>query len=289
VTEQEIKKSIEKLVDDIMKPEAAAPATKTEEVIKAMPTKLAVNGGKDEIKSGSPHQEEQQASEAKKAKKEDDEDEDDKDDEKEKKDKMKKSDETPKTEEVAKAEDCDDDADEDKEEKKEKKDKKKMKKSIEELSAHLDEDEIELIKAWREESEKEETVAKADPAVEEKKDHKEEDLAKTLSKVMEDSIAPLKKALEEKDELIKSLTDKVEKMASQPAYDRRSIANLEPLEKSGDSQYQELTKSQVAAKMLDLQLAGKGVTSHNIAEFEATGNISDKVVRDMLFNELKLK
>lgn len=271
MSKEQIQKSIEKVVDEIL---AKPTETKTEEgkVEKAMPTSVSANGGEDKIRSGSPNCEEQAAMDKKKeeAKKAEDDKEDD-EDEKKKKEKMKK------------AEDDKEDKDEDKDDKKDMK--KKMKKSIEELSAHLDDEELELVKAWREETSKEEPIVKAAPVVEEKK----EDLAKSLAKVLEEQIAPLKKAIEDKDAALKGLTEKVEKMASQPAYDRRSISNLETLEKSGATQAQEVSKSQVLEKMLELQLAGKGVTSHHIGEFEATKNISDPRVRELVFKELNIK
>lgn len=269
--EQDIKKSIEKVVDEILKPTEEAKPTEETKVEKAMPSSSPANGGEDKIRSGSPNCEEQSAmdkkkEEAKKAESEDDED------EKKKKEKMKKA---------------EDEKDED--EKDEKKDmKKKMKKSIEELSAHLDEEELELVKAWREETSKEEVITKAEP-VTEKKEEPKEDFAKSLTKVLEEQLAPLKKAIEDKDAALKGLTEKVEKMASQPAYDRRSISNLETLEKSGASETREISKAQVLEKMLELQLAGKGVTSHHIGEFEATKNISDPRVKELVFKELNVK
>ncbi len=255
---QEMKQAVEQLVDKIVASETSAETVeaKAEDVEKAMPSSLPANGGKDEIKSGSPMSEKQEMmsdkkkDEAKKAEKEEDEDEED--------------------------------------EKKEKKDKMKMKKSLEELAEHLDETELELIKTWREEEAKEEVITKSEETKEdEKKEDKQEDLAKSIAKAIEDSIAPLRKALEDKDGQIKGLSEKVEKMASQPAYDRRSIASLETIEKS-QAGAEEISKSQVTNKMLELQVAGKGVTSHHIAEFEATNNISDPIVKSLVFKELKL-
>lgn len=189
--------------------------------------------------------------------------------------------------EVSKSEDEEEDEEDEKEEKSKK---SKMKKSIEELAAlGLDEDELELIKAWREESEKtEEPVAKSAEApapVEQKPAMTEE----VLKKAIADSTADLRKAIDEKDTLIKSLSEKVEKLASQPAYDRRSVSNLEVIEKSNDAPASnEIKKSQVLDTMLALQAGGKGITSHHIAEFEATGNISDTRVKRIVFQELKL-
>jgi hypothetical protein len=278
VAEKITKEMVEKLVDDIVKAEV---------VEKSMPNSTPANGGEDKIRSGSPYNEEEAAMDKKKkdeAKKaadsEDDKKDDKKDEDKEeeaKKAKMKKS------EEVVKAEKKDDDKDED--DKDDKKDAKKkpafMKKSIEELSSHLDEEELELVKAWREQPAVEETVAKSQ-AVE------SDDLAKSLSKAVESALEPLKKSLAEKDTLIKTMNEKIEKIASQPAYDRRSISTLETLEKAG-ANTQEISKSQIKEKLLSLQLAGKGVTSHHVAEFEGTNNISDARIRDLVFNELKIK
>ena len=234
MTEEQLKKSVEEIVNGIM--------------TKAMPENAEANGGQDKIHSGSPMTEEQKAEEAKKAA-------------------------------AAEAESKEKDESKEEEQEEAKKAKKGMKKSISELADVLDEEELELIKAWREEEQKEEQITKAQPA--------QEDLAKALTKAVTDAVAPLKKAMEDKDSLIKSLSDKVEKMASQPAYDRRSISNLETVEKSGAAT-QELSKSQITDKMLGMQIAGKGVTSHHIAEFEATGNISDPLVKSLVFKELKI-
>lgn len=164
----------------------------------------------------------------------------------------------------------------------------RMKKSIQELSEHLDSDELDLIKTWREEVAKDEAIAKSQSA--EPLPTAQPSMAKieeVLKKAVAEGTADLRKAIDEKETLIKGLNDKIEKMASQPAYDRRSISNLETLEKSG-SATAELSKGQVLDKMLELQAAGKGVTSHHIAEFEATRNISDPTVRGIVFRELKL-
>lgn len=263
---KDLNKSVEETVSKILAADqAAVPAT---DVAKAMPSSSPANGGEDKIHSGSPMTEEQKAEEAKKAAAAAKEKED-----KEKEDEAKKA---------MADKDADDKKKKDEEDAKKAKS-SKMKKSIEELSAHLDPEELELVKAWREESEKE-VVAKsqdASPAT------SAQDLGEILKKAIAEGTADLRKAFEEKDTLIKSLSDKIEKMASQPAYDRRSISTLEAIEKSG-SEPAQLTKSQVLDKMLALQAAGKGVTSHHIAEFEATRNISDPTVRGIVFKELKL-
>lgn len=290
MNEQEMRKAVEKMVSEIMSQnttqEEVTEIKKSEgEISSGSPTDLAANGGKDKIKSGSPDSKEQKMMGEDKAKKAEDKEEDEKKEkeskEKEEKEKMKKAEEKDEDEKEEKKE-------EDKEAKKAYPKPSKMKKSIEELSAHLDEDELELIKAWREEESSEEVAKSETAAKEQKEETQEESLAKSLSKAFEEQIAPLKKAMEDKDALIKSMSDKIEKLASQPAYDRRSISTLETLEKSGSEGTQELSKSQITEKMLGLQLAGKGVTSHHIAEFEATGNISDANVKAIVFKELKL-
>lgn len=268
MSEQNIKDAVQKTVEEILKTQ------KTEQVEKSMPESNPANGGKDEIKSGSPMSEEQKAAEEKKKKEEEE---------------AKKAQASEAS--VAKSDDKDADDKEEKDDDKDEDDKdkemkKKMKKSIEELASHLDAEELELIKAWREESQKEETVTKSETAP--KAEESNEDLKKSITKALEDTVAPLRKALEDKDALIKGLSDKIEKMASQPAYDRRSISSLETLEKSTEGT-QEISKSQVLDKMLELQLAGKGVNSRHIAEFEATRNISDPNIKELVFKELKLK
>lgn len=277
MNEQTIKDAVQKTVEDILKTQ------KTEPVEKSMPESSAANGGKDEIQSGSPMSEEQKAAEEKKKKEAEEKGEPKESEEKEEKESA--------VEKAEKADDKDDSKGKEKEgseadeEEDEKEKKSKMKKSIDELSAHLDSEELELIKAWREESQKEEVVAKSEAAP---KAEPTEDLQKSIAKALEASIEPLRKALSDKDSLIKGLSDKIEKMASQPAYDRRSISSLETLEKSTEGT-QEISKSQVLDKMLELQLAGKGVNSRHVAEFESTRNISDPHIKELVFKELKLK
>lgn len=283
MTEQEqLKKSIDNIVEKILETDKPTDQkiakagsefpTKDGEISSGSPEGVSANGGKDRIKNDSPMTEEEKLMEEKKKKEAE-----------AKKSEEEKAD----ADKVSKAKDCDDDKDEDdKDKKKDEMKKKKMKKSLEALSEHLDDEELELIKAWREQpaeaaTEQTETVAKSTTAAPEA--DKGEDLKKALSEL----IAPLQKAMEDKDSLIKSLGEKIEKMASQPAYDRRSISSLEALEKSGE-QSQTISKSNVTDKLLALQLAGKGVNSHHIAEFEATGNISDPAVKAMVFKELKL-
>lgn len=267
--QEQIQKSVDAVVDQILEANKNA-----EQVEKAMPASTPANGGEDKIQSGSPMTEEQRLMEEKK-----------------KEEEAKKAKEQEEADAVAKAK-------KEEEEKKKKKDKDEdeddkpafMKKSIEELSAHLDEEELELVKAWREEKQAEEAAAQPIAKSQEAAPQTtlQEDIAKTFTKSLNDAIEPLRKALTEKDELIKALNAKVEKIASQPAYDRRSVSNLETLEKSGSSE-QVISKSQVTEKMLQLQMAGNdGVTSHHIAEFEATGNISDALVKAKVFKALNI-
>lgn len=278
MTEEEILKSLDAIIDETIGSEETAQEQKEEQVAKSEESKNEkkdANGGDDKIKSGSPMSEKQEAAAKAKAKKSEDEDEDDKD-EKAEKSESKQTD-------LVKAED--------KEEKKEMKQvakeevkahegkmHKKMKKSIEELSSVLDEEELELIKAWREENDEEES--EETPA----------DIAKSVAQAVGAQINDLKKAfdekLSEKDVMIKSLSDEVKKLSSQPAHGRQSIDSLEALEKGGSSETN-LTKAQVLDTMLDLQKAGKGITSHHIAEFEATRNLSNPVVRNLVMEATK--
>lgn len=279
MTEEEILKSLDAIIDEtIGSEEETAQEQKEEQVAKSEESKNEkkdANGGEDKIKSGSPMSEKQEAAAKAKAKKSEDEDED----EKAEKSESKQAD-------LVKAEDK-----EDKEEKKEMKQvakeevkahegkmHKKMKKSIEELSSVLDDEELELIKAWREENDEDEV--EETPA----------DIAKSVAQAVGAQIDDLKKAfnekLSEKDAMIKSLSDEVKKLSSQPAHGRQSIDSLETLEKGGSSETS-LTKAQVLDTMLDLQKAGKGITSHHIAEFEATRNLSNPVVRNLVMEATK--
>ena len=92
----------------------------------------------------------------------------------------------------------------------------------------------------------------------------------------------------EKEELIKSMNEKIEKMANQPAYDKRSVTTLEAIEKS-DGAESVVSKAQVLETMLNLQVAGKGVNSKHIAEMEATGNVSDPRIKQLIKDEIEKK
>ena len=143
----------------------------------------------------------------------------------------------------------------------------------------LSAEEVELVKAWRaQKEENEEEISKSQKEDSEK--------VETLQKALKEENDTLKKALTEQGDMIKSLNDKIEKLASQPAYDKRSLDRLEPVEKSANANV-DLTKSQIVERMLEMQMAGKGVTSRHIAEFEATGNVSDKAVKQMVMNSFK--
>lgn len=276
MNEQDIKKSIDQLVDSILK---------TESIEKA---EHPTNGG---FEGAKPAAEMDKSEEDKEPKAEEQSESKEEESEEAKKAKMKKAEEEKESAKEGKAEDKDDESkkseekeepkkDEKAEDEKEEAKKSKMKKSLVELAQILDEDELELVKAWREDTASEQVVTSA---------QSQEEFSKSLTKVVTDVVEPLKKALEEKDSLIKSMSDKIEKMASQPAYDRRSITSLEALEKSDSASSNEISKSQVTDKMLELQIQGKGVTSHNIAEFEATGNISDPVIKSLVFKSLNLR
>jgi hypothetical protein len=273
MTEEEILKSLDAIVDEIIGSEETTQSG--EQVAKSEESKNEnkdANGGSDKIKSGSPMSEKQEAAAKAKAKKseENEEDQEEAEEAQTSKCSVKKSDQEEKEEmkEIADEEVKDH----------EKRMHKKMKKSIEELSSILDEEELELIKAWREENgevEQEETPA---------------DIAKAVAQAVGSQIEDLKKAfddkLSEKDALIKSLSEEIKKLSSQPAHSRQSIDSLEVLEKGGSSETT-LTKSQVLDTMLDLQKAGKGITSHHIAEFEATRNISNPIVRNLVMEATK--
>lgn len=161
-----------------------------------------------------------------------------------------------------------------------------MRKSEAELASMLTEDELEVIKAWREEigaevSASEEVIVKSQGGLTDLSS-----LTATIKEAVESATSDFRKSLSDKDELIKSMNERIEKMASAPAYDKRSVDSLEVIEKSqGDAPA--LTKSQVLNTMLDLQKAGKGVSSIHVAEFEATGNISNQTIANLVKNACK--
>lgn len=266
---EEISKAIDAVIDEQLGTEGSK--EKTDEVAKAMPVAMDENGGKDKIKSGSPFSEgnkkspENEGSHSEEAGKE--------------KSKVKKSEETsPEAEEVEKAKA--EKKDEEKNEKDDDKDdkKKKMMKSYEEVG-ELTSEEIELVKAWRAESQEEEKE-------EVQKSMGAESLTKAISEAVSSALEPMKKALEAKDEQIETLKKSVEKLSSQPAYDKRSLSTLETIEKGGE-ETPTISKSQILEKMLDLQMQGKGVKSQHVAEFEATNNISNPEIKQLVMGSFK--
>lgn len=287
MTQEEILKSLDAIIDETMGNDEVAGETApaAETVAKSAEEKKdenkQANGGEDKIKSGSPMTEEQKAEEAKKAKEKKDKE------EKEAKEKaMKEEAEKSAQAEADLKKAADKDAD-DKKGKKESEDKdeddkksKKMKKSLEELAAAgLDDDELELIKAWRAENEEEEEVQESSA-----------DIAKSVAQAVGAQLEEMKKSfdekLSEKDGMIKSLSAEVKKLSTQPAHGKQSIDSLETIEKSGASNT-EISKAQVLDTMLELQKAGKGINSRHIAEFEATKNLSNPQVKALVMEETK--
>lgn len=284
MTEEEILKSLDAIIEENMGSDeevAAAPASAEAVAKSAEESKdenKQANGGDDKIKSGSPMSEEQKAEEAKKAKAKK---------EKEDADKKKAMEDAEKSAaaeaDLKKAAD-DKKAKEDKDaddKKKDDKDKKKnpfMKKSIEELTGVLDPEELELVKAWREENSEEETQQSS------------ADIAKSVAQAVGAQLEDIKKSfdqkLSEKDDMIKSLSEKVNKLSTQPAHGRQSVDSLETIEKSGSSTT-EISKAQVLDTMLELQKAGKGINSQHVAEFEATRNLSNPQVKALVMEETK--
>jgi hypothetical protein len=274
MTEEEILKSIDAIIDETLRIEEQTAEEQVAKSEESKDTDKDANGGKDKIKSGSPMSVEQ--AEKAKAKKSE---EDDDDEEDEKQEKCYKKSHLHKADKESMKEIADKEAKEEVKEHEEEmhKKKKKMKKSLEELSEVLDSEELELIKAWREESEQAEKEASTD-------------VAKAVVQAVSAQIEDLKKAfdarLNEKDSLIKSLSDEIKKLSSQPAHSGQAVSTLETLEKGGSSETT-LSKSQVLDTMLDLQKAGKGITSQHIAEFEVTKNLSNPVVRALVMEEAK--
>lgn len=275
MTQEEILKSLDAIIDETIGTDEvageAAPAaetvTKSEE---SKDTNKQANGGDDKIKSGSPMTEEQKAEEAKKAKEKKDKE------EKEAKEKaMKEQAEKSAQEEADLKKGAKESEDEDADDKKA----KKMKKSLEELAAAgVDAEELELIKAWREENAEEEEVQGS------------ADIAKSVAQAVGAQIEELKKSFDEKlsakDDMIKSLSAEVKKLSTQPAHGKQSVDSLETIEKSGASNT-EISKAQVLDTMLELQKSGKGINSRHIAEFEATRNLSNPQVKALVMEETK--
>lgn len=199
----------------------------------------------------------------------------------------------------------DDDADDadDKGEKKDKKkeDKKDMKKSegasdakVETASqevktedqgiGQLSDEEVELVKAWR--ASKDEPAEEISKAVEAPK--QDDELKKALDSQKAEN-ETLKKSIEAQAELIKGLTEKVEKMESQPAYDKKAVTKLEPIEKS-QPETEKASKRQVIDALLTLQQEGdKDVNSHVISKYEATNQLSKSLQEKVKTQILKGK
>lgn len=275
MTQEEILKSLDAIIDETIGTDevagetapAAETVAKSEE---SKDTNKQANGGDDKIKSGSPMTEEQKAEEAKKAKEKKDKE------EKEAKEKaMKEQAEKSAQEEADLKKGAKESEDEDADDKKA----KKMKKSLEELAAAgVDAEELELIKAWREENAEEEEVQGS------------ADIAKSVAQAVGAQIEELKKSFDEKlsakDDMIKSLSAEVKKLSTQPAHGKQSVDSLETIEKSGASNT-EISKAQVLDTMLELQKSGKGINSRHIAEFEATRNLSNPQVKALVMEETK--
>ncbi len=288
MTQEEILKSLDAIIDETIGTEdvagetapAAETVAKSEE---SKDTNKQANGGEDKIKSGTPMSEEQKAEEAKKAKeKKDKEDKEAK--EKAMKEQAEKAakDEADLKKAAVDAEEAKKIADKEADKKvgqhEDKMHKKSMKKSIEELAAAgVDAEELELIKAWREENAEEEVQESAD-------------IAKSVAQAVGAQIEELKKSFDEKlsakDDMIKSLSAEVKKLSTQPAHGKQSVDSLETIEKSGASNT-EISKAQVLDTMLELQKSGKGINSRHIAEFEATRNLSNPQVKALVMEETK--
>lgn len=287
MTEEEILKSLDAIIDETMGKDEEVVSEKpasTETVAKSEESKdenKQANGGEDKIKSGAPMSEEQKAEAAKKAKaKKEKEDDEDEDDEKSEKSAQSEADlkKAVSKEEAKKIADKEADKEVDEHEKEMHKN-KKMKKSIEELAAAgVDAEELELIKAWREENdESEEQESSVDIA---------KSVAQAVGAQLEDIKKSFEQKLSEKDDMIKSLSVEVKKLSTQPAHGRQSVDSLETIEKSGSSEVT-ISKSQVLDTMLELQKAGKGINSRHIAEFEATKNLSNPQVKALVMEETK--
>lgn len=275
MTEDEIKKSIEDLVDKALKIEESDSESKDdlqkseggEAASVRKDTDRPSNGGKDNFKSGSPESKKQTMYKSKDGK-------------------MYESldDAFAAGAEIEEKVEVDEDGNilkamkykkAKKEDEEEKEEMEKANTESKKESLELDADEIELVKAWRAEKEADEAKKPYD------------EMQKSMTAALGEVVEPLKKAIEDRDEIIKSLTDKIEKISNQPAYDKRSVDTLEPLEKGGDSQVDTISKSQVLNTMLDLQVEGKGVNAQHVAEFEATRNISDPKIKQLVMSEAK--
>jgi hypothetical protein len=297
VTKDELKKSIEKMVDDALDKEESETIEKGNKAANAKGVagnkeadhpkhNSDTNGGDDSMKSGSPYNEKESPAEpdskGKKMKKAGEDEESDEDG-------VEKAYPQPQKQGPKSNKDPDS-VTQNKEKKSEpnsvKQNKQKssepssVKKSQEGDLGDLTKDEVDLVKAWRADNASEAQVEQqlASSA-------KTEEFSKSLAAAT-GAVEDLRKVVEDQQGIIKSLTDKVEKIASQPAYDKRSLSTLEPLEKSGDTE-SVIPKARVLDKMLELQRADKGVTSKHVSEFEVTRNISDPSIRNLVMGSFK--
>lgn len=243
ISKEELKKSVEQIVAELLAKKEETPAEETvEKSLEAVEAKI------EEVPAveAQPVVEAEEIEKAKKEKKEDDEDEDEADEKKDKKnDKkpafMKKSDGTEETIEIS-------------------------------------EEEMELVKAWRENKE-EITIEKAQPA-------EDSELKKAFDAQKAENES-LKKSLSETNDLIKSLNEKVEKMATQPAYEKRSVSTIESIEKPQDISTETVSKSMVLDALFELQKAGKA-TSLDITKYEATKQLNkslQEAVKEIITNK----
>lgn len=175
---------------------------------------------------------------------------------------------------------------------KDKADKKDMKKSEEAVPAqpaadeigNLSDEEKELVKAWR--ASKDEPAEEITKSQEAAAPAQDEELKKSLEAQKTEN-ETLKKSLAEQADLIKGLTEKVEKMASQPAYDQKSVTKLEPIEKS-QPETEKASKRQVLNALLELQQAGEA-TSHDVSKYESTNQLSKSLQEKVKTQILKGK
>lgn len=192
--------------------------------------------------------------------------------------KAKKSEDADADDKKGKKEKEDKDAD-DKDDKK--KDMKKSESEADEIGA-LSDEEKELVKAWR--ASKDEPAEEITKSQEAAAPAQDEEMKKALDAQKTEN-ETLKKSLAEQADLIKGLTEKVEKMASQPAYDQKSVTKLEPVEKS-EPETQKASKRQVIDTLLELQREGdKDVNSHVISKYESTNQLS-KSLQEKVKNQI---
>lgn len=166
----------------------------------------------------------------------------------------------------------------------------KIVKSLEDLQKEglITETELSLIQAFRAgelEEVKEEEVTKSMKPTE-----TQEDIKKSINEAINAQLQPLQKSIQEKDALIKSMQEKIEKIEKTPAYDKKSIDGLDVIEKGNKEEKKEenFSKAQILDVMFDLQKS-KVVRPNHIAEFESTGDVSNKAVKQEIYNALKAK